>query len=89
MVIITEANDSLTIINPYSEEEDLKLVGKQIGNNAFIAFTRHAIYWAWTLHEFDADIENGVVKPHSGTNIVVDPNGFIYRDEIYKIQIEV
>lgn len=89
MVIITEVNDKLIILNPYSEEQEGYLEGKQISKNAFISFSRHGIYWAWTLNEFDTDIEDGVVRPHSGTNVVVDPNGFIYNDEIYKIQIEV
>ena len=89
MVIINEANDSLLVINPYSEEQEATLHGKQISKNAFVSFSRHGIYWAWTLNKFDTDIEDGVVRPHSGTNVVVDPNGFIYNDEIYKIQIEV
>ena len=89
MTIITERNETLTIINPMTNEVDEVICGKQLSKNAFLSFSKVGMYWAWIIHEFDAEIENGVVSPLEGRDSTVNPDGFIFNDEIYKIQIEI
>lgn len=89
MVTINEITDTIIVRNPHDGSVMQTMIGKQIGANAFVSFSQHGIYWAWTLHEFDKDINNGEVAPNSGRNVVVDPKGFIYNDEIYKIMVTV
>ena len=89
MRIITEANDELIIKSKLTGETLETLTGKQIGESSFVAFTRQGMYWAWAVYDYDAPIVNGVVFPSTGHLKTVNPEGFIYNDEIYKIKVAI
>ena len=89
MIIITEASDTLCVKNPMTGETYEEYQGKQLSDYAFLSFSRIGAYWAWVVHEFDTGIKDGEVSPNSGHDFTVNPDGFIYNDEIYKIQIDI
>lgn len=87
MIIISEVNDTITLKNPHDGSTIGVYKGKQIDGYAFVSFQQNGPYWAWTLFELDAVIVDGVSSPHSGKSSVVSPAGFIYKDEIVKIEV--
>lgn len=87
MTIINEANETITLKNPHDGSIIGVYKGKQIDDYAFVSFQQNGPYWAWTLFELDSPIVNGESSPHSGKSSVVNPAGFIYKDEIVKIEV--
>ena len=87
MIIIKDTPDTITLKNPHNGEVIGTYNGKQIDDYSFVSFQQAGPYWAWTLFEIDAPIIDGVSSPSSGKSSAVNPSGFIYKDEIVKIEV--
>lgn len=87
MIIIRDIPDTITLKNPHTDEVVGVYKAKQLNETAFISFQQAGPYWAWMLFEIDTPIVNGVASPSSGKSAAVNPQGFIYDDEIVKIEV--
>ena len=87
MIIIKDMPDTITLKNPHDGATIGVYKAKQIGENAFVSFQQAGPYWAWTLFELDAPIVDGECSPNSGKSSAVNPAGFIFDDEIVKIEV--
>ena len=87
MIIIRDIPDTITLKNPHNGEVIGVYKGKQIDDYSFVSFQQNGPYWAWTLFEIDTPIINGKSSPTNGKSTVVNPAGFIYKDEIVKIEV--
>ena len=87
MVVIKDASDIITLKNPHDGEIIGTYRGKQIDEYAFVSFQQTGPYWAWMLFEINSPIIDGVSSPNNGKSTVVNPSGFIYKDEVIKIEV--
>lgn len=86
MVVLKDFNTIVTSENQYYE----KVKGNQLDNHTIVAFHRigSQYIYAWQLIQWDDEIIDGAVGRCSMRADPVDPNGFIFNDEIYKIEAD-
>ena len=87
MIIISDIPDTITLKNPHDGETIGVYRAKQLDDYSFVSFQQNGPYWAWTLFEINTSIVNGESSPTTGKSSVVNPAGFIFKDNIVKIEV--
>ena len=86
MIILKDFDDVITSNNEYYEE----VKGHQLDNHTVIAFHRYANtnMWMWQMLFWYEEIIEGNVSESRMDFTPIDPSGFIWNNEIYKISEE-
>ena len=87
MVIIKDIPDTITLKNPHDGGIIGVYKGKLLDDYSFVSFQQNGPYWAWTLFEINTPIVDGESSPTTGKSSVVNPVGFIFNDDIVKIEV--